>query len=1121
MRNCTGTGRRGCRKGVGMDTVRNPYRTCVRQTSYMSRLALTLWVLLPILPLTAQQSPRTVRYALILSDAPMAEKFSQLKSLPNSATAGHATRIEAAQLLVRAELSRRSLPVLGATHTVLNAVFVAARPEDVAQLRLLPGVRSVVPMRMRHLKLNAAAYVVDAPSAWSALGGTDNAGAGVKIGIIDTGIDQTHPMLQDDTLPTPAGFPICSGTDCNFTSKKVIVARSYIRMLAAGTDPNNPAADSMPDDYSPRDRVGHGTAVSSVAAGKTTAAPSATLTGIAPKAFLGNYKVFGSPGVNDGASDAEIIQAIDDAVNDGMDIAVMSLGGPALAGPLDTGPACGGSTPSDPCDPLAVAVENAVHSGMLIAAAGGNEGDTGSDIIPTLNTVDSPGNAPSAISVAAMFNSHTWQNELKVPGAGVPADLQAIPAQFGNGPLPAAPVTAPLRDVAKLGNDGLACSALPANSLNGAFALIERGTCDFSVKVVNAQAAGAAGVVFYMADGSPIIGPGGLGTTAIPSLMIDHASGLGLATFLLSHADYPVTMDPLLTEVQTPNFQTLPDFSSRGPNTGTNGLKPDITAVGTDLYMAAQSYDPAGVLYSPSRYIVSQGTSFSAPMVAGAAALVEQKYPSFSPAQVKSALVNTAAQYLKENGSPASVLAAGGGQLDANAALGADVTVNPVAISFGALNSVQLPQSQTVTHRQWRLQYPLAVLLDFANYRRRGHTDDARQIQLEPGQRAIRHRDHHAGGQHSRSGIYQGALIVQGGAAPLRVPYLYLMGDGVAANLIPLTGDGFDGTINQQIPAGFFSFKVVDQYGVPVAGAPARFTVTLGGGSLQNQSTSTDSYGFAGANFTLGPTVGTQTVRGASGTLIWDYIGNARIQPVINNGGIVDAAAFASGRPVAPGSYISIFGTGLSDTTNYASYLPLPMSIDLANVSFDVPSAGISVPGNLIYVSPNQVNVQVPWELQGQTSAQVKVRIDYSFGNLITLQLAQAAPGIFEYTETGTGNKLAAALDATSGNTLIGTNHPATRGSTISIFANGLGPVSNQPASGSPASDTNLSRTTLTPTVVIGGQTATVSFSGLAPGFPGLYQVNVAVPGNVGSGSQNLTISAGGLTSQTSTLIVQ
>ena len=95
---------------------------------------------------------------------------------------------------------------------------------------------------------------------------------------------------------------------------------------------------------------------------------------------------------------------------------------------------------------------------------------------------------------------------------------------------------------------------------------------------------------------------------------------------------------------------------------------------------------------------------------------------------------------------------------------------------------------------------------------------------------------------------------------------------------------------------------------------------------------------------------------------------------------------------MAPGSYISLFGTGLSDFTDGAASLPLTLSIDSASVSFDVPSANLSLPGRLIYVSPGQINVQIPWELQGQTSAQIKVTIEDTQGPLYTLPLADFSP---------------------------------------------------------------------------------------------------------------------------------
>jgi uncharacterized protein (TIGR03437 family) len=229
---------------------------------------------------------------------------------------------------------------------------------------------------------------------------------------------------------------------------------------------------------------------------------------------------------------------------------------------------------------------------------------------------------------------------------------------------------------------------------------------------------------------------------------------------------------------------------------------------------------------------------------------------------------------------------------------------------------------------------------------------------------------------------------------------------------------------------------------------------------------------------------------------------------------ISNAGSATAGAAVAPGSYISIFGSNLSDDTDSSTTARLPMAIDFVNVSFDVPSAGISVPGHLTYVSPSQVNVQVPWELENQASAQVKVTINYSYGNVVSLPLSNFAPAFFE-----AASGVVAALD--SNYEAIGASNPAVRGKNIALFANGLGPVSNTPPSGDPASATLLSQTTSTPVVTIGGIPAFVSFSGLAPGFAGLYQINVTVPTTIVAGTQPIAVSIGGQTSKASGITVR
>jgi hypothetical protein len=114
-----------------------------------------------------------------------------------------------------------------------------------------------------------------------------------------------------------------------------------------------------------------------------------------------------------------------------------------------------------------------------------------------------------------------------------PAGLRRVPALFGNGPMPSAPLTAPLRDVSKLGDNGLACSPLANGSLAGALALIQRGNCSFSVKVNNAQRAGAVGVILFQVEGSNFLFPPvALEDTGIPAVLIGNTDGKALKSFL-------------------------------------------------------------------------------------------------------------------------------------------------------------------------------------------------------------------------------------------------------------------------------------------------------------------------------------------------------------------------------------------------------------------------------------------------------------------------------------------------------------------------------------------------------------------------------------------------------------
>jgi len=261
-------------------------------------------------------------------------------------------------------------------------------------------------------------------------------------------------------------------------------------------------------------------------------------------------------------------------------------------------------------------------------------------------------------------------------------------------------------------------------------------------------------------------------------------------------------------------------------------------------------------------------------------------------------------------------------------------------------------------------------------------------------------------------------------------------------------------------------------------------------------------------------------------------------RPMMFEGGVVEGAGFAAGRPVSPGGIVSGFGEGIAGQIGVAAAVPLPRDIDGASIRLDTDSgavglarsangASIIVDAPLFFVSSGQVNFQVPWELEGESQALLTARLNGAAGFTRTLQLQAYAPGIFTTTQTGQGqgailiantDTLVAPVGSISGRT----SRPASVGEFITIFCSGLGPVTNRPESGAVALSGPLSETTTTPTVSIGGVEQPASFSGLAPGFVGLYQVNVPIPGGVQPGDAvPVSLTIGGVSSNTVTIAVQ
>jgi uncharacterized protein (TIGR03437 family) len=224
--------------------------------------------------------------------------------------------------------------------------------------------------------------------------------------------------------------------------------------------------------------------------------------------------------------------------------------------------------------------------------------------------------------------------------------------------------------------------------------------------------------------------------------------------------------------------------------------------------------------------------------------------------------------------------------------------------------------------------------------------------------------------------------------------------------------------------------------------------------------------------------------------------------PLVNAGGVVDAANFAA--PVAPGSLVSIFGSNLAPQTVQAAAIPLPTSLAGVSVAFN----GLSAP--LLYIASGQINAQLPFEISSNSSVNVVVNNNGVLSTPQNVDVSPYAPGVFTLGGYAVAIHSDGSLAAPAGSIAQVASRPAVPGETLQILATGLGPV-NPPATTGNNSLDMLRHTVATPSVLIGGSLAQVTFSGLSPQFVGVYQLNVIVPVNASPGdSEPLQIQIGG-----------
>lgn len=630
-------------------------------------------------PEISTSSSRPINVIVQLSSEPAAVgKFAARMGMRSMSAASMETAVtrEQSSFIDQAKQLGIPLEVNYRYNTVLNGLEVTVAADRIPELAGISGVKSVYENKTYYsipiqeapaLTASQATYdnapldQMNVPEAW-AKGLT---GQGLKVGVIDTGVDYKHPDLID---AYKGGWDSFEQDD----------------------DPYEEPPISKEDDPFEKGFEGtsHGTHVSGTVAGRAANKSSDIYQkGVAYEADLYVYKVLGrnaETGRSSGSS-AQVIDGIERAVKDGMDVINLSLGS---------------DVEKDPNSPDSMAVNNAVLSGVVAVVANGNAADSG----PYYYSMGSPAGAQLAISVgaatspsyyftaSASVTEATYQEETETPVSVTSAaysdmDLNVMGWRVAEENFASILGTEPIDLVyADLGQTE------DFNNLDvkDKVVLISRGNLAFVDKLANAKLKGAKAVIFFNGNSKPgnaneadlsesIDGRDGfihsnLGESFefIPTFDMEGVLGRAIARQMLSHPKEPlaVTFGGDYPRIEMMG-DTMASFSSRGPNAdGLLGIKPDLAAPGVNI----RSTWPAYGLRNPEAsydkaYSRSSGTSMAAPHVAGLALLLLQEHPDWSPFDVRAALANTSESLFDDDGQLYDVYSQGAGRADVANAL--------------------------------------------------------------------------------------------------------------------------------------------------------------------------------------------------------------------------------------------------------------------------------------------------------------------------------------------------------------------------------------------------------------------------------------------------------------------
>ncbi len=613
-------------------------------------------------------------------------------AVAKSAVAAQVAAASAQQASVAAAIAGKGIAYteIYRVQRVKNAIAMIVPRSSIATIEALPGVKSVRPIiPSKPTSLVSVPYVL-APEVWQGLPSKQADGTGIKVGIIDTGIDYQHANFGGSGLLADYqnnNRVSNTGLDSTTVFPTAKVAGGY-DLAGDNYDANGTYGSTTPTpDPNPIDCGGHGSHVAGTVAGKGVDSSGATFTGsyespidpdgmrifpgMAPNATLYSFKVFGCGGSTD-----LVVQAIDLAMDpnqdsdfsDHMDVINMSLGSDFI-----------GPTTLD-----AEASDAAAQVGVIVVAAAGNAGDT-------YLITGSPAAAPRAISVAASWDGGEQAISVNATSTTAPtsASYLGAPASFG----PAFPTGPAISGNVVVASPLTGCTALTnAAAIAGKIALIQRGTCTFQTKTVMAQNAGAIAVILYDNVAEMVFSPSAdtaQPAATIPTLLVGLADGTTLNT-QASGAGVSTTL------AVTSGGDLVASFSSRGPtNNMPLGAKPDITAPGVNVVstQTGMTCVTGGGCISPTatgydagnQSLILSGTSMATPHVAGMMALLRQLHPSMSVEEMKALAMNGALDdiYTKPN---QDGLRYGGGRVGAGR-IDAQATANLSVIAYEASGS--------------------------------------------------------------------------------------------------------------------------------------------------------------------------------------------------------------------------------------------------------------------------------------------------------------------------------------------------------------------------------------------------------------------------------------------------